>query len=168
MVDIRMIQIVPRSTAFLSCLLLTACLLISDEEIAHRISKALPSGKTFSIVDTRKEISCIASAFIVAEENGDDMHNQNEPNTSASGLGEDWQSAASFCEYTNQISDLFHKQIVEATALHAKSCLKKIGISSSIYYDINIVVSTSKKGDEVLMLYSQNGVRRGIYLVQGR
>lgn len=165
--DILIANLLSRYFLFAVILLLTACFLVSDNEIKKRISDAIPAGIMISTVDIKKELSCIASSFILHGKNSPTALNYGESRQTESGLGENWYVTTSFYEYSKQVSDPTLKTAIEGTALHSKPCLGRIGVNLRFLYEKSIHISQSRSGKELIMLYEEAGLRRGIYVAQG-
>lgn len=162
-----MVRFFIRSASPTACLLLSACFLISDDEIATRIKNALPATIAIEINDIEKTLTCIAATFTVLEPfDRSEIIAANNISTE-SGLGKSWHLNTSFSGYVETIQHGTRKFTVEGTIVHARPCMESVGFETNLLYNRTVTVTRSISGKELLIIFDQSASQFGIYLAQG-
>lgn len=163
-----MVRFFINSAAVSGYLLLSACFLVSDNEISTRIVNALPSVVHIQIGQIDKRLTCIAATFTFLGSFENASGSAQDDTSETSGIGQIWHSSTSFSEYVETVEQGARRSTVEGTIVHARPCMENVNFDTNQLYDRPVIVTRSNSGKEVLIIFDQSEPSFGIYLAQGR
>lgn len=150
------------------CLILTGCYLFSDREIESRVIQAVPLDMEIQVESISKGFNCVAATVsLLGDWDSSDFDNQANSST-ASGLGDYWESDVSFSSYVDNIDESRVQNKLVGTIIFGRTCAEKLGFDRNLLYSTPVMVTRSMSGAEVIMFFDQSPITYGIYFLQGR